>query len=192
MAQVPEAPVVKTVLAFGDSITAGYGLSRQEALPVKLQEKLHAAGLPVTVINAGVSGDTTAGGVTRLEWTLKRTNPDYVIVALGGNDLLRGVDPSVTAQNLRRMLETLKTYKKPVLLAGMRAPSSMGVAYAAGYDAMYAGLAKEYGAVFYPFLLAGVATDPAMNQRDGVHPNTAGVAVIVEGLAPYVAELLKK
>jgi len=183
----------KTILAFGDSLTAGYGLKDKNlALPAQLQGLLVAQGLPVTVINAGVSGDTTAGGLRRLEWTLKRYNPDYVILALGGNDMLRAVDPRSSAQNLQAMLDILKTYKKPVLLAGMKAPQSMGPAFAKGYDIMYSGLAQQYGAVYYPFLLDGVAANPALNLPDGVHPNADGVAVMARGIYPYVLELLKK
>lgn len=182
----------KTVLAFGDSITAGYGLSKAEALPAQLQALFESQGHPVTVINAGVSGETTAGGLRRLEWTLKKHNPDYVILALGGNDMLRAIDPRTSLQNLQQMLEILKAYKKPVLLAGMRAPESMGPAFSKGYDLMYAGLARDYGTLFYPFILDGVAANPALNLRDGVHPNAQGVAVIARGMYPYVVELLKK
>jgi len=182
----------KTVLAFGDSITAGYGISKAEALPAQLQALFESQGHPVTVINAGVSGETTAGGLRRLEWTLKKHNPDYVILALGGNDMLRAIDPRTSLQNLQQMMELLKAYKKPVLLVGMRAPESMGPAFSKGYDLMYAGLARDYGAVFYPFILEGVAANPALNLRDGVHPNAQGVAVIVRGMYPYVVELLKK
>ena len=183
----------KTILAFGDSLTAGYGLKDKNlALPAQLQGLLAAQGLPVTVINAGVSGDTTAGGLRRLEWTLKRYNPDYVILALGGNDMLRAVDPRTSLQNLQAMLEILKTYKKPVLLAGMKAPQSMGPAFAKGYDLMYSGLAREYGTVYYPFLLEGVAANASLNLPDGVHPNADGVAVMARGIYPYVIELLKK
>ncbi|MDP2205131.1 MAG: arylesterase [Alphaproteobacteria bacterium] len=182
----------KTVLAFGDSITAGYGLNKTEALPAQLQALFEAKGQPVTVINAGVSGETTAGGLRRLEWTLKKHNPDYVILALGGNDMLRAIDPRSSLQNLQQMMEILKAYKKPVLIAGMRAPESMGPSFSKGYDLMYSGLAKDYGAGFYPFILDGVAQNPALNLRDGVHPNAQGVAVIAQGMYPYVLELLKK
>lgn len=183
----------KIVLAFGDSLTAGYGLDRSDALPVYLQRALEGAGQGnVDIVNAGVSGDTTAGGVTRLAWTLKRQNPDYVILALGGNDMLRAIDPATTEQNLRKMMETLKAANIPVLLAGMRAPASMGEKFAGAYDKMYANLAKEYDAVYYPFILDGVAMLPEYNQRDGVHPNTAGVKIIAQKMLPYVQQLLAK
>ena len=183
----------KTILAFGDSLTAGYGLKdKNDALPAQLQALLQMQGLPVTVINAGVSGETTAGGLRRLEWTLNRHNPDYVILALGGNDMLRAIDPASSYQNLQKMLDILRAHQKPVLLAGMRAPASMGEGFSKAYDTMYAGLAKQYGAVFYPFILDGVAANPALNLRDGVHPNPQGVAVMARGLYPYVIELLKK
>lgn len=183
----------KTILAFGDSLTAGYGLkNKNDALPGQLQALLSAEGVPVTVINAGVSGDTTAGGLRRLEWTLKRYNPDYVILALGGNDMLRAINPQNSQQNLQAMLEILKTHKKPVLLAGMRAPASMGPAFAKGYDVMYSSLAQQYGAVYYPFLLEGVAANPALNLADGVHPNVQGVAIMARGIYPYVIKMLMK
>lgn len=188
------APVEKKViLAFGDSLTAGYGLDRNDALPVYLQRALEKAGQDhVQIVNAGVSGDTTAGGVTRLAWTLKRQNPDYVILALGGNDMLRAIDPTSTAQNLRKMMDTLKAAKIPVLLAGMRAPASMGDTFAAAYDKMYADLAREYDAVYYPFILDGVAMMPEYNQRDGVHPNVEGVKIIAAKMLPYLEQLLEK
>lgn len=187
-----EKPVVK-VLAFGDSLTAGYGLKREEALPVQLQALFDAAGLiHVQFVQAGVSGDTTASGLNRLEWTIKRQQPQYAILALGGNDMLRAIDPLTTQQNLRRMLDIFKSHNIPVLLAGMRAPASYGAAFAQGYDNMYKSLAKEYGAVYYPFLLEGVAQNPALNLRDGVHPNVDGVQVIARGIYPFVIELLKK
>lgn len=183
----------KVILAFGDSLTAGYGLGRDDALPVYLQRALEKAGQEnVEIINAGVSGDTTAGGVTRLAWTLKRQNPDYVLLALGGNDMLRAIDPATTEQNLRKMMETLKAAKIPVLIAGMRAPASMGEKFAGAYDKMYANLAKEYDAVYYPFILDGVAMLPEYNQRDGVHPNVEGVKIIAQKMLPYLQQLLTK
>ncbi len=186
------APDVKKVLAFGDSLTAGYGLKRGEALPDQLQTLFDAQGIPVKFLQGGVSGDTTATAFSRLEWTLKRQNPDYAIVALGGNDMLRAIDPAASEKSLRRILDMLKAQNIPVLLAGMRAPISYGAAYSQGYDKMYANLAKEYGAVFYPFLLEGVAENSALNLRDGVHPNAQGVQVVARGLYPHVVELLKK
>lgn len=180
------------ILAFGDSLTAGYGLKREEALPFQLQALFDAQGIPVMFIPAGVSGDTTASGLNRLEWTLKRQQPDYAILALGGNDMLRAIDPATSERNLRRMLDMFKAQNIPVLIAGMRAPVSYGAAYSQGYDKMYASLAKEYGAVFYPFLLEGVAENPALNLRDGVHPNAQGVQIVARRLYPSVIELLKK
>ena len=182
------------VLAFGDSLTAGYGLdNRADALPQQLQKMLKDKGYRhVTILNAGVSGDTTAGGVTRLPWMLKRQSPDYVILALGGNDMLRAIDPASSEQNLRKMMEILKKQKIPVLLAGMRAPGNMGEAFAKAYETMYQNLATEYGAVYYPFILDGVAMQEHLNLRDGVHPNAAGVKVIAEKMLPYVEQLIRK
>ena len=188
----PRTVPAKTILAFGDSLTAGYGLQKTEALPAQLEALFQNGGHPITFINAGVSGDTTAGGLRRLEWSLKKFNPDYVMLALGANDMLRAVDPRTTLQNLQQMMEILKAYNKPVLLVGMRAPASMGPAFSNGYDRMYASLAQNYGAVFYPFILEGVATNPALNLRDGVHPNAQGVAVMAHGMFPYVVQLMRK
>lgn len=180
----------KTILAFGDSLTAGYGLQRNEAFPAQLQARLQQAGVNVNIVNGGVSGDTTAGGLRRLPYMLKKQQPDYVILALGANDMLRGIDPSVTRQNLKGMLEILKQHKIPVLLAGMRAYSNGNPAVDRAYVAMYKSLAAEYGAVLYPFFLQGVAMRPELNLKDGVHPTAQGVAMMVEGILPSVAQLL--
>lgn len=187
-----EEPSGKTVLAFGDSLTAGYGLPRGESFPAKLEERLRAEGFDVTVINAGVSGDTTAGGNGRLGWTLDQHAPDYVILALGANDMLRAITPDATRDNLDKMLATIRARDIPVLLAGMRSPRSLGPAFFDSYNRMYRELAKKHGAVFYPFLLEGVAAQADLNQADGVHPNAAGVAVMVDGILPDVKKLLKK
>lgn len=189
-ATAAQARTGKTILAFGDSLTAGYGLQRNEAFPVQLQARLQQAGVNVNVVNGGVSGDTTAGGLRRLPYMLKKQNPDYVILALGGNDMLRNINPQLTRQNLKGMLEILKSHKIPVLLAGMRAPANAGPAMDKAYLAMYKSLAAEYGAVLYPFFLQGVALQPALNQRDGIHPTAQGIAVMVEGILPSVAKLL--
>jgi acyl-CoA thioesterase I len=187
-----QAAEVKTILAFGDSITAGYGLPRENAPPQQLQALLQSKGVNVEIMNAGVSGDTTAGGVTRLAWTIKQKKPDYAILALGGNDMLRGMDPATTEQNLRKMMQTFKENNIPVLLAGMRAPVSMGPAYAGAYLRMYKEIAKDFDAVLYPFLLEGIAMNPQYNLADGVHPNAAGASLVAARMMPYVVELLKK
>lgn len=180
----------KTILAFGDSLTAGYGLARSESFASQLEARLKKEGLPITVINGGVSGDTTAGGLRRLDYALRK-NPDVVILELGANDMLRATHPDVTRANLEKMLDTLKARKIPVLLAGMRAFSNLPQLDAA-YVAMYRDLARKYDAILYPFFLEGVAGNAALNLEDGVHPTADGIAVIVEKILPSVAQLLTK
>jgi acyl-CoA thioesterase I len=178
------------LLMLGDSITAGYGLPAEEALPVRLQAALRAKGVDVEVINAGVSGDTTIGGLERLDWLLA-DKPTHALVALGGNDALRGLDPAQMRTNLDAIVARLKQAGIPVLLAGMYAPRNLGRAYAESFDAVYRDVAAANKVALYPFLLDGVATDPALNQADGIHPNARGVAVIVEKILPTVTEFLE-
>lgn len=190
-ALLPRAALAAPVrlLAFGDSLIHGYGLPPDESLPAQLQAALQGAGEDVSVINGGNSGDTTASGLSRLEWTLGG-GADAVLLSLGANDGLRGLDPAETEKNLRAMLDILRQKNLPVLLAGMYAPRNLGQDYAAAFDAIYPKLAQDYGTRFYPFLLQGVALDPALNQADGIHPNAAGVAVIVAGLLPETKALV--
>ena len=173
------------ILMLGDSLTAGYGLASGDALPIRLEAALRDRGLDVRVIDAGVSGDTTAGGLARLEWALA-DRPHAVIVALGANDALRAIDPAVSRSNLDRLLRALAERHLPVLLAGMLAPRSLGPDYGAKFDAIYPEVAERHGALLHPFLLDGVATVAALNQADGLHPNAAGVEVIVERILPSV------
>jgi acyl-CoA thioesterase-1 len=180
----------KRLLVLGDSLTAGYGLPSAQAFPVRLEAALRAKGVAVTVINAGVSGDTTAGGLARLDWSLA-DKPTHVIVALGANDMLRGLDPAQARRNLDQIMTRLRAEKLPVLIAGMLASRTLGAAYQAEFDGMYPALAKQHGAALYPFFLDGVATDPALNQNDGLHPNARGVEVIVERILPSVMTLLE-
>ena len=175
----------------GDSLTAGYGLAPAEAFPTQLEKRLRASGNDVSVINAGVSGDTTAGGRARLAWLLAE-KPDAVLVELGGNDALRGLDPQQTRANLAAILERLCEEKIPVLLAGMRAPRNLGRGYTEPFDGLFPELAEQYGVLFYPFFLAGVAGKPELNQLDGIHPTAQGVAVIVERLLPLVEKLIQQ
>ena len=179
------------ILMLGDSLTAGYGLAAGDALPVRLEAALRARGLDVRVIDAGVSGDTTAGGLARLEWALA-DRPHAVIVALGANDALRAIDPAASRSNLDRLLRALAERRLPVLLAGMLAPRNLGPDYGAKFDAIYPEVAERYGALLYPFLLDGVATVAALNQADGLHPNAAGVEVIVERILPSVLCLVHR
>lgn len=179
------------MLAFGDSLTAGYGLPQDESFPAQLAEALAAAGHPARVINAGVSGDTSAGGANRIDWALA-DNPDLVILELGANDGLRGFEPSQTRKNLDIILEKSLASGARVLFTGMLAPRNLGQDYAAEFDAVFPDLAEKYpDAVFYPFFLDGVAADPSLNQDDGIHPNAAGVAVIVDRIMPYVIKALE-
>ncbi len=182
------------LLAFGDSLTAGYGLPKDDSFAAQLERVLETEGLAVTVINAGVSGDTSAGGLARLDWTLAGTSGgglDGVIVELGANDALRGIDPEVTYDNLDAILSEISRRGLPVLLAGMRAPPNLGPEYARAFNGIYPRLADKHGVALYPFFLEGVAANPELNQADGIHPNTRGVAVIVKGMAPAVKVLLK-
>jgi acyl-CoA thioesterase-1 len=178
------------ILALGDSLTAGYGLAAADAFPVQLERALTSAGYRVTVANAGVSGDTTADGRARLAWSL--ADPyDYAIVELGANDALRGLDPEQVYQNLDVILNALTEKKIRVLLAGMLAPRNLGEDYARQFDAIYPRLiAAHPGTLLYPFFLDGVALHPELVQSDGLHPNAAGVAVIVKSILPAVTELL--
>jgi acyl-CoA thioesterase I len=182
-----ERPVKLVVL--GDSLTAGLGLPAGEAFPAKLASALKAKGLAVDVADAGVSGDTTSGGLGRLDWSVPE-GTDAVIVELGANDALRGVDPKITRGALEEILRRLQDRGIAVLLAGMQAPRNLGEGYARSFDALYPELAKAYGVLFYPFFLDGVVTDARLNQRDGLHPNAAGVDVIVARILPKVEELV--
>jgi acyl-CoA thioesterase I len=154
-----------------------------------LEAKLKAAGIDAKLINAGVSGDTSAGGLARLDWSLA-DHPNAAIIELGSNDALRGIAPAQTEKNLAAILARLKAEHIPALLCGMKAPRNLGSEYAAQFDAIYPKLAKQYGAILYPFILDGVALDPKLNQADGMHPNPAGVKVIVTKMLPYVKKLV--
>jgi len=178
------------LLAFGDSLTHGYGLPSGETFPEQLEAALRADGLEVTVINAGNSGDTTAGGRARLDWALA-DDPDAVILELGANDGLRGLDPAATYDNLDAILARLQEAELPVLIAGMLAPPNLGREYTDAFNAVYPRLARKYGAPLYPFFLDGVAMEPALNQADGIHPNAEGVAEIVARITPHVVRLLE-
>ena len=180
-----------SIVAFGDSLTAGLGLAPGEAYPDRLQEALRAAGHDVSIANAGVSGDTASAAQARVDWSVPE-GTDGVILVLGGNDILRGIDPAVTRKALSAILARLQERGIPVLLAGMRAPANLGAEYAKAFDAIYPDLARDYDVVFMPFFLEGVATDPRFNQSDGIHPSEAGVAAIVRNLLPYAAELIER
>jgi acyl-CoA thioesterase-1 len=185
-----EAPLLK-IIAFGDSLVAGLGLAADAAFPSVLQEKLRAEGYNVAVVNAGVSGDTTSGGLARLDWTLAGV-ADGVILELGANDMLRGVDPEITKAALDAMLAKLKARKIKVLIAGMQATPSLGPEFKSRFDAIYPELAKKYDAPLYPFFLDGVAGDPSFELPDRLHPNPAGVERIVARILPTVRAFLNQ
>jgi acyl-CoA thioesterase-1 len=189
LAQTAEKPVKIVVL--GDSLSAGYGLAGQDAFPAKLAVALKAKGIAADVVNAGVSGDTASGGLGRVDWSVPE-GTDAVIVELGANDALRGIDPAVTRKALDGILAKLKERKAVVLLAGMLAPPNMGQDYAATFNAIYPELAGKHGAILYPFFLDGVAANEKLNQRDGIHPTAAGVDVIVQKIMPKIEDLIAK
>lgn len=180
------------VLMLGDSITAGYGLPPGQGLVPRLQAALQAPGRQVRLIDAGVSGDTTAGGLARIDWSLAE-NPQAAVVALGGNDGLRGLPPANSRANLAGILDRLAARNIPVLLAGMLAPPNLGADYGREFASIYTTLAAERpGLILYPFLLEGVAGDATLNQADGIHPNPAGVAEMVRRLLPVTQTLLDR
>lgn len=179
------------IVALGDSLTAGYGLPVDAAFPAKLAGALQKKGIAVSIANAGVSGDTASGGLARLDWSVPE-GTEAVIVELGANDMLRGIDPAVTKAALDQILTKLAQRHIPVLLAGMTSLSNFGPDYARTFEAIYPALASTHPVVFYPFFLAGVADDPKFNQGDGLHPNAAGVDVIVARMLPQVETLIAR
>ena len=181
-------PRVVTIL--GDSITAGYGLRAGVAVPAQLQAALARLGVVAVVRGAGVSGDTTAGGLARVDFSVQ-ADTDVCVVALGGNNLLQGLDPGAMRADLRRILERLKARRIGVVLCGLKAPRSLNAGYARDFNAVFPALAHEEGVALYPDLLAGVALTAGLNQRDGLHPNAQGVRIIARGLAPVVARALR-
>jgi acyl-CoA thioesterase-1 len=185
-ASPPRAPVI---LDFGDSLTAGYGLPRAQAFPARLEAWLHSRGIEARVVNAGVSGDTTSGGLARLDWALA-DKPDLVILALGANDALRGVDPTTVHDNLDKIMQKIEAHGAKMLLLGMLAPPNWGEEYKSAFDRIFPDLARAHRATLYPFILEGVAMKPELNQPDGLHPNEKGVAVLVDRIGPIVAGLV--
>lgn len=195
-ARIAETPrprgAERLVLAFGDSLYAGYGIEKAQSLPARLEDRLRKAGINATVVNAGVSGDTTAAGRQRLAFTLDgmKRAPDLVILGLGGNDALRQISPAETRADLTAMMDELRRRNIPVLLTGMRAPPNLGPDYARAFETIWPDLAKQYGAALYPFILEGVITDPALMQRDGVHPTAAGIDRMADAIAPLARQAL--
>jgi acyl-CoA thioesterase I len=189
VANASDRPIKIVVL--GDSLSAGLGLPVEDAFPARLAEALKGKGIAATIADAGVSGDTASGGLGRLDWSVP-DDTDAVIVELGANDALRGLDPNLTKAALDAILRKLADRHIAVLLAGMRAPRNMGPDYARDFDAIYPALASTHPVVFYPFFLDGVAADPKLNQGDGMHPNAAGVDAIVARILPQVEELVTR
>ena len=179
------------LLVFGDSLAHGYGLSPDDTFPAQLERRLRDEGWDLRVINGGNSGDTTAAGLARLDWSLA-DEPDAILVELGANDALRGIDPTETRANLDAILVRLGDRGLPTLLAGMRAPRNLGSSYAESFDRIFPDLAEAHRVALYPFFLEGVALQPTLNQADGIHPNRDGVSVIVERILPHVIELLDR
>ena len=184
-----EAPV--KIVALGDSLTAGFELPAGAAFPVRLERALKGKGHAVEIANAGVSGDTASGGLARLDWSVPE-GTDAVIVELGANDMLRGLDPKVTQRALEEIVRRLSDRRVAVLIAGMRAIPNLGIDYVQGFETIYPEIAAKYGVLLYPFFLEGVAGDAKLNQRDGLHPTAAGVDVIVNGILPKAEELLAR
>lgn len=185
------AQEMKNILAFGDSLTAGYGLGPGEGFTDQLERTLNEQGLNVKVANAGVSGDTTSGGLSRLEWVLaSASDVDLVILALGGNDALRGIQPEITRQNMDKMVSILKEKNIPTLIAGMMAPPNLGPQYGDKFNTIYSDMAKKYDVAIYPFFLDGVAGFLELNQNDRIHPNPKGVKIITEKMSPSIIEIL--
>jgi acyl-CoA thioesterase-1 len=180
-----------TIVAFGDSLTSGLGVAEEEAYPAQLQRRLDAAGYRYRVINAGVSGDTTAGGVRRVEWVLN-SKPAIVILELGANDGLRGIDPAQTRANLETIIQRLQAARVTVILAGMKLPPNYGREYTTRFEVIYPDLARKYHLPLMPFFLEGVAAQETLNQADGIHPTAAGYRVIVENLFRTLQPLLAK
>lgn len=179
------------IVVLGDSLTAGLGLPAQASFPARLEQALRAKGHNVSIQNAGVSGDTASGGLARLDWSVP-DDADAVILELGANDALRGLDPAVTRRALDAIIARLQARGVSVLLAGMRAPRNLGPDYVRDFDAIYPELAAKYGLVFDPFFLEGVATEAALNQADGLHPSATGVDAIVARILPKVEELISR
>ena len=191
MAGEPKSPGPLQIVAFGDSLTAGFGRPPADAFPAQRQKAVRARGYDVAVTHAGVSGDTTSGGLQRIDWAVP-PGTQAVILELGANDALRGIDPAQARTNLDQILASLAKRGIPVLLAGMRSPQNWGKDYVDSFERLYPDLAERHGVLLYPFFMEGVALDPKLNLDDGLHPNTKGVARIVEGILPKVEALIEK
>jgi len=179
-----------TLVCLGDSLTEGYGVAPEESYPSVLERRLREDGLEVRVVNAGISGSTSASGLSRLRWQL-RAEPDLLLLALGANDGLRGIDPASTRRNLARVLELARDLELPAVLAGMRLPPNYGAEHVEAFEALFPSLAKEYGVPLVPFLLEGVAARPELNLADGIHPTAQGYRLVADNLLPVLRPLLE-
>lgn len=179
------------IVALGDSLTEGMGVDPADAYPAQLERKLRSDGYDITVVNAGVSGDTSSGTLSRVDWVL-RQKPDIVVLAIGGNDGLRGVDPSVTEDNIDQIVQKLQASGAVVVLAGMEMVQNMGVEFTSEFRAIYPEIAERRGTILMPFLLEGVAADPDLNQADFIHPTAEGYTVVVQNLYPYVVQAIEQ
>jgi acyl-CoA thioesterase-1 len=187
----PAIAAERTILLYGDSLLAGYGLSAEDGFMGQLQAAMDAAGIEATLVNASVSGDTTADGLARLDWSLGEP-VDAVILGLGANDMLQGLSPAAARENLETMMAGFAARDLPILLLGMKADRGLGADYVAAFDSIYPELAQHYDALLYPFFLEGVALNPALNQSDRIHPNARGVGAIVDAVLPWVERLVSR
>ena len=182
------ASAIEKVLLFGDSLMSGYGLSQDDHLSLVLEDKFLQDGFDVDFINASVSGDTSSGGLNRAEWSLSEDEIDLVILGLGANDMLRGIQPNVTEKNLGQIIQIAKDKEIKVILAGMIAPTSHGFIYKKKFDSIFPKLSKKFEIPLIPFLLEGVALDPNLNQKDGIHPNKKGVIIISDTIKKSIID----
>ncbi len=193
--EVPPSPKIAwkgTIVALGDSLTAGYRLDENEAYPARLQELLAAGGEPWRVVNAGVSSETSSGALSRVEWVLESLSPDIVILETGANDGLRGIDVALARENIRAIVTRLQEERVTVLLAGMQMVKNLGEDYGQAFAALYGEVAAETGVILIPFFLEGVAGDPSLNLADGIHPTAAGYRIVAGNVYPYVREAIER
>jgi acyl-CoA thioesterase-1 len=186
-----QSEMMKTIVAVGDSLTAAYGIDQNESYPALLEKKLQAAGYKYRVVNGGVSGETSSGTLSRMEWILT-LKPDIVILETGANDGLRGIDTQIVERNIREILQLLEERDVVVLLAGMKMVWNLGPDYVAKFNSIYPELAEEFDVLFFPFFLEGVATQNRMNLNDGIHPNAQGYKIITDNIYPYVVEAIER
>ena len=184
------ASAIEKVVLFGDSLMAGYGLPKEHHLSIVLEKNLKDSGLNTKVINGSVSGSTSSGGLNRVDWSLSEPGIDLIILGLGANDMLRGIKPDETKKNLEQIINIAKNKKIKIILAGMVAPSTLGEKYKRDFDDIYPKLSKKYNLPLIPFLLEGVALDPSLNQKDGIHPNKEGTIIVSETIKKSIIDIL--